>query len=552
MARNLQVENDAQGINPLLRALQLEDQLASQKEIAGILKEFNQDKAITLLFDALLKSPNSEARKLIIKELAKIGSSKAVEILESIMTDDYDPEVQREAVEALRQIGSDKAVDALLLALRSGNEWGPRWEAARSLGNFKSDRVVDALIEASKDYSVADTAVSSLIQIGTNRAIDGLITVMQDLIHGTGMTGSNAMEGLVQLGTEKAIDGLFQAWNSSISIHGDRLYFLLQRLKPKHLIAPLCQRLQNKALSSDDRKTATEMLGIIGTENEIPLLESIWRDWNEDSDREVGWRALRAAERLSLQELKRKAERERALEETRAFIAHEFRHALTPLNAYVKMLDEALTRPEIDKEKLSALTTRIRKQTDAAFGLVNQYMDYSRPLRPQFRQTDINELLRQSLDEFSAEFEKRNIILELHFAENASSEVDEQMLSQVLRNIIGNAVQAIEQAKEKDGRLIITTLSDDGNVVVTIRDTGVGIKPEYLSHIFEIGFTSKSGARGSGIGLALSKRMVEEAHNGSITIANNTDGPGASVTLILPIKQTEIKNGRQHLTLADR
>src|SRR5207302_4803929 len=104
------------------------------------------------------------------------------------------------------------------------------------------------------------------------------------------------------------------------------------------LIAPLCQRLQDKSLPSDERKTAAGMLGIIGTEKEIPLLKSIWRA----DDKEVGYHALRAAEEIALSEFEKKAERERALEETRAFIAHEFRHALTPLNAYVKMLDEAL------------------------------------------------------------------------------------------------------------------------------------------------------------------------------------------------------------------
>src|SRR5215216_566778 len=104
MSQNLQSENAAQSINPLLQALRIEDQLARQKEIEGILEEFNEDKAVSLLFDALLKSPGSESRKLIVVELAKIGSAKAVEMLEAIMTDDYDPEVQGRAVEALKQV----------------------------------------------------------------------------------------------------------------------------------------------------------------------------------------------------------------------------------------------------------------------------------------------------------------------------------------------------------------------------------------------------------------------------------------------------------------
>ena len=550
MTRNLQSENASQSINPLLQALRLEDQSARQKEIDGILKEFDEDKVASLLFAALLKSPESESRRRVVEELAKIGSAKAIELLESIMTDDYDSEVQHSAIEALRRIGSDKAVDALLSALRSSNEWLSQ-EAARALGEFKADRVVDGLVNASKHYYRAHPAVRSLVQIGSDRAIEGLVTIIQDPFHSLSTTSYDAMEGLVRLGTEKAIDEIFKYWNARNepdSIHRSRLFGLLYQYKPKHLIAPLCHRLENKNSPSDERKAATEMLGIIGTENEIPRLESIWHDWGEDADREISWSALKAAEQISYRALKVKAERERALEETRAFIAHEFRHALTPLNAYVKMLDETLSQPEFDKEKLSSLTARIRKQTSAAFALVDQYMDYSRPLSPQIAQADINKLLEESLEEFKAELEDRKIVLHSQFAQNANADVDKQMLTQVLRNVIANAIQSIGE----DGNLAVVTEIGENNVVIVISDTGIGVKSEHLPRIFDIGFTTKSNRRGVGVGLALSKRIIEEAHNGSIAVTNNTDIPGATVTISLPKKQTEIKNGRHDLALVDR
>jgi len=550
MARNLQRANTTQDLNPLLQALQVEDQVARQTEVAGILKKLDEDKAVLLLFAALLKSPDSESRKRIVQELANIGSAKAIELLESIMTDDFDSRVQHEAVEALRRIGSDKAIDALLSALRSSDEWLSQ-EAAHALGDFKADKVIDGLIEASKHYYRAHPAVRSLIQIGSDHAIEGLIRIIQDPMHLAGATSYDALAGLVRLGTEKAIDELFKVWNESGSIHRSRLYGILSQFKPKHLIAPLCQRLQNKTLSSENRMTAAEMLGIMGTENEIPLLESVWRDWGKDSDKsdkEVGWRALRAAEQISHRALKVKAERERALEETRAFIAHEFRHALTPLNAYVKMLDETLSQPELDKGRLSSLTARIRKQTGAAFALVDQYMDYSRPLSPQFAQTDINKLLEESLEEFKAELENRKIVLHSQFAQNANAEADRQMLTQVLRNVIANAIQSVGE----DGNLAIATEITENNVVIVISDTGTGVQPEHLPRIFDIGFTTKSDRRGVGVGLALSKRIIEEAHNGSIAVTNNTDISGATVTISLPKKQSEMKNGRHDLALADR
>lgn len=545
MVQNLQPKDANQGSNPLFPALRVEDQIARHEKIAEILSQLGEDKAITLLSDALLKSVNNESRKRVVEELARIGTPKAVELLGSIMTDEFEPEVQQAAIERLRGIGSERAIDLLLSALRI--DIFPNREAALALGDFNSERVVEGLIEASRNpLFPVDAAIYSLARIGSDRAVEHLISIMQDLHRDTG--GLYAMEALVHLGTERAIDGILDAWINPVSIFGNRLYFHLRQFKPKQLIPPLCQRLQNKALSPDIRRGAAEMLGLIGTETEIPFLESIWKDSNGEDEREVGWRALRAAEQISYEELKKKQERERALEETRSFIAHEFRHALTPLNAYVKMLDDALSQSDIDKDKLSSLTARIRKQTDTAFDLVNQYLDYSRPLSPQFVLTDINDLVQQSLEEFKAEFVNRKIMLRSRFVENARAEVDKKMLFQVLRNILANAIQAMDLYD----RLDVATYVEEDSVAISVSDTGTGIKSEHLDHIFEIGFTTKSGVRGAGVGLALSKRIIEEGHYGSLTISNNRNGRGATVVISLPAKQSEKNNGRHELALAGR
>src|SRR5207244_12335587 len=98
-----------------------------------------------------------------------------------------------------------------------------------------------------------------------------------------------------------------------------------------------------------------------------------------------------------------------------------------------------------NKEKLSSLTVRIRKQTDTAFDLVNQYLDYSRPLKPKFAEADINKLVEESLEEFKAELEKGGILLHSHFAEDAMANVDKQMLAQVFRNVIAKDKPAIDK-----------------------------------------------------------------------------------------------------------
>ncbi|PYS57670.1 MAG: hypothetical protein DMF74_25455, partial [Acidobacteria bacterium] len=79
MAQNLHKEiiRDA---NPLLPALKVEDKAKCHEQVAGILDQLDEDKQVTLLFDALLKSLNIESRKRIVGELTRIGTSKAVEL----------------------------------------------------------------------------------------------------------------------------------------------------------------------------------------------------------------------------------------------------------------------------------------------------------------------------------------------------------------------------------------------------------------------------------------------------------------------------------------
>lgn len=544
MAQNLHKEQ-VESSNTLISALNVEDKIVSREQVTEILDPLNEENQVTLLFDALLKSPNTQARNRIVEELTRIGNPKAVELLGSIMADDFEPQVQEAALQGLRTVGSEKAIDLLLSALRS--DFYPNRSAAIALSDFSSDKVVDGLIEATRrPLFPIDAAIFSLAKTGSDRAIERLVEIMQDLGNDTGSL--DAMQALVRVGTERAVNGIIEAWNNPVSIHGDRLYFHLSQFKPKNLIEPLRQRLQDRTQSLDTRKSAAQILGIIGTENEIPLLESIWQYWTEESDREVGGHALRAAEQISHRALKERIERERALEETRAFVAHEFRHVLTPLNAYVKMLNQSLASSEIDKEKLSSLTDRIRRQTDTAFDLVNQYLHYSRPLSPQFSEIHINELLERVLEECKPEIEVRNIRIKTKLTETDESEGEKDLLILVFRNVIDNALHAMES--EKEGVLEITTKGGDEGLTIMIRDNGIGINPAQLPHIFNFGFTSKSRPHNVGFGLALSKRIVE-AHNGSITIASSKR-KGARVVITLPRNQTEIRNGRQHPTLADR
>jgi signal transduction histidine kinase len=117
--------------------------------------------------------------------------------------------------------------------------------------------------------------------------------------------------------------------------------------------------------------------------------------------------------------------------------------------------------------------------------------------------------------------EKRHIALELDL-ESAGLVADSERMSQVVTNLLTNAIRY----NRDQGRVVVTTRSSKNEVVLTISDTGIGIGPENLPHIFERFYrVDKARSRkdgGIGLGLAICKSIVE-AHGGQITVTSTAD-----------------------------
>lgn len=491
----LRIEGGKRIVRALLEAINDENTIVRVR-VVDTLRQIGGEIALTTLMRAL-KDKDSFVRAKAANALGATESNLATEKLKEAL-EDMDSRVRANAAEALGKIGDKQAVPNLVKALK--DEAGKvRANAARSLGRIGIKRATLSLTETLDD-NVADVRIGAtwaLGRIGDPRAVDGLVKLLRDI---NISVSKNAVDALGRIG--------------NICRQGDAV-------ASERVVATLVNVLKSDV--SELHETAAEAITNIGGEQAVRKLVD--------------------------------ALREKALTESRFYIAHEFRNVFAPLYAYVKMLDECLSPTDTDREKLLSLTARIRNQTNTAFELLNRYMDYSRLLKPGFALTDINDLMQQSLDEFKLELESREIVLETQFDEGADAEVDKEMLAQVFRNVIANAVQAID----KQGRLTVRTKLDalytkldKGQVEISFRDSGAGIKPEHLPYLFEIGFTTKSGVRGAGVGLALCRRIVEEAHNGSITIAANTRGPGATVVTTLPRRQKEAKSGRHEVALADR
>ena len=157
---------------------------------------------------------------------------------------------------------------------------------------------------------------------------------------------------------------------------------------------------------------------------------------------------------------------------------------------------------------------------------------FSKQREPQLEEVDLNALLQDVLELVLPQAKNAKVEVADDLSDNLPPLfIDSDGLHQALLNIFSNALDAVEPAT---GRIELSTqfVPATNRVLIRIRDNGSGIDPENLPHIFEV-FHSTKGHRGTGLGLAVAKRIVEE-HNGLIE-AESTPGQGTTFSISLPV-----------------
>lgn len=218
-----------------------------------------------------------------------------------------------------------------------------------------------------------------------------------------------------------------------------------------------------------------------------------------------------------------------------AGIAHEIGTPLNVIsgNAEYIMMEMGENNPY--REELETIIS----QAERIANLIKQLLEFARPKKPNYTKINVNHELSHVVELLKHQFEKSNIKLSLKFSEDIPDiYADCSQIHQVFLNIIMNAIQAINQ----NGLIEIETFLRDGYVNIKFKDNGVGILPEHIDKIFEPFFTTKEAGKGTGLGLAVSKRIIDE-HNGKVEV-ESTPGKGTIFTVKFPAYIT--KEDREH------
>ncbi len=222
-----------------------------------------------------------------------------------------------------------------------------------------------------------------------------------------------------------------------------------------------------------------------------------------------------------------------ALGELAGGLAHELKNPLSTVKLNLQLLQEDLSgKPGLETSR--ARTATLRKEVDRLAETIDDFLRFAGRLELHLVPTHINRVVQEMVDFFQPQAHAAGVRLHASLcAENPLLRLDCNLFKQALLNLLLNALQAMPGG----GDLIIRTHLNRVNVFVDISDTGVGISPQVMPHLFEAYFTTKKG--GTGLGLATTRRIIEE-HQGHVLVTSEP-GRGTNFRLELPV-DASLKN----------
>ncbi len=220
------------------------------------------------------------------------------------------------------------------------------------------------------------------------------------------------------------------------------------------------------------------------------------------------------------------------LGEMAAGIAHELNQPLNVMKIGSDFLREMASKgKKISDEELDTVTEEISSQVDRASGIINHMRDFARVADVKTGKADINKPIVDVFKILGEQLRLRQIEVELDLEDNLPPIMaDSNKLEQVLINLVTNARHAMEETMSGSTKLLkIRSFTDNGDIVVTVSDTGNGIPKDIIDRIFDPFFTTKEVGKGTGLGLSISYGIVKD-FGGTIRVESEV-GTGTTFEL---------------------
>ncbi len=213
-----------------------------------------------------------------------------------------------------------------------------------------------------------------------------------------------------------------------------------------------------------------------------------------------------------------------------SMIAHQWRQPLNNMALITQLIVNKYNKNKLDDKAFEYFKTNSKKQIDLMSKTIDDFRNFFEVQHEQHN-FSLRNTIKNSLDISKPIFEKSNINLELEIDSNIVVNGYENSFAQVLLNILNNAKDALMEKDIEDKKIIIKIDKNEDGVVVSIEDNAGGIDEEIIDKIFDPYFSTKKDKNGTGLGLYMSKMIIEEQMDAKLRVTNTE--LGAKFTILM-------------------
>ncbi|HMP90101.1 MAG TPA: hybrid sensor histidine kinase/response regulator [Kiritimatiellia bacterium] len=234
-----------------------------------------------------------------------------------------------------------------------------------------------------------------------------------------------------------------------------------------------------------------------------------------------------------LEEISKKS-RLASMGQASAELVHDLRNPMMIILGYVQLLSQDVAEgksgstnlPPDTEEYMAAIEQNVRRCKD----LIESWLDLSRSNRMSLKPVNLNEIIHDSVDTLRPLAYGKQASITCQLPPDAMGILGHGVqLKRAIHNLVGNAIDALPGS---EGQILVIGEEKNGKVSITISDNGEGIEARHIPHIFEPFYSSKEPGKGSGLGLFITQKIIED-HNGEVFI-DSTHGHGTRVTITFP------------------
>lgn len=209
-------------------------------------------------------------------------------------------------------------------------------------------------------------------------------------------------------------------------------------------------------------------------------------------------------------------------------LAHEIKNPLSTVLLNLQLLQEDLDPDDPTQKRVAARLGTVTREASRLRDILADFLKFAGKIEIRKEAVDLNRLLEELVDFFAPQAQLSRV--QMRFTPRSGPlvvRIDPRLIKQMVLNLMINALQAMQSG----GELMLSAEQNGNDAVIDVIDTGTGISADAVGKIFQAYYSTKKG--GTGLGLAMSQRIVEE-HGGTITVTSEA-GKGTDFKVRLPI-----------------